>query len=558
MAQDCPCPDPLMYDVDQPLVMVNETSELSTGNILFTPGLASNWTASANGSVYTFDLRQNVNFSNGDPFNAYQVWMQMYLIYYLSDYSPVWSNYPVFNMSNVNFGPNTISLFNQTGNGVVDPSPQALSIMMNNSWPMYVTGPYSIVFHLAGPFLWLPAVFSTYVGLIWDSQYVLTHLGGPGTPTAINTNFDESPVPGTGPYMVTGISNDNYIEYSQNPTYWGDSLTPEQIAAQPLLDPGHVKNVIVYYKADDIARYTDLEKGAVQIADISTADFNLVEQNPALSYFKSPPWNPEVSLMAMNTQLYPTNITDVRQAIVHAINYSDLYGTAWEGQMSPFMGPEYPAWSQFYDLGNYTPYQYNVTLANQYLAKANITNMPVFNMKVTTDCDACEDQAEVIQGDLANIGITVSIELVTNAELGPVYSSNFTSKEADPQIIGQLQLDAGGIVWAPFALTPADYWITFVDNRSNNNVALYNNPIVENCDYAFTTSGNLSYIQSACKAAQAQIYEDAPYAWIGVNRLWEPNGGSLVWQNSIVKGFLADPTFTGEDYLPFFNTITFV
>ncbi len=547
-----------MYDVYQPLVFVNETSELATGSIVFTPGLAQNWTTSPDYTTFTFHLRQHINFSNGDPFNAYQVWMQMYGQYYVSAYSNIWdSEYPIFNMANASsFGPSTVSLINSSG-GLINPTGPALNIMKNSSWPIYVTDPYTIVFHLSAPFLWLPSIFATEIGQIWDSQYILDN-GGFGTPSAINSYFDEHGIPGTGPYMVSGISFNSYIKFTQNPTYWGNSLSPVQISQQPLLDPGHVKNIVVNYKPDDLSRYTDLASGAADISAIQSQDWNLVNNNPVFSYFKTPPWSPEASMLGLNTQLYPTNITDVRQAIVHAINYSQIYNQAWLGHMTPYVGPEYPAWNQFYDLGNFTPYQYNVSLAMQDIAAANLTNPPTLNMIIQAGCSACTTAAQVIQQDLGVIGLNVNIEvLAPSSYIAGWYVGSFTQQVADAAKLGHLNFDFGGLAWAPGALTPADYWVTFVSNQSTNNFALYNNPTVQACDNAFTSSSNVSYIQSVCRPAQAQIYKDAPYAWIGVNGLWEPSGGSLVWKNSVIKGFLADPLFTGEDWSPFFNTVIF-
>src|SRR5208337_2785480 len=103
------------------------------------------------------------------------------------------------------------------------------------------------------------------------------------------------------------------------------------------------------------------------------------------SYLTNPPWTGEVALLGLDTNLYPTNIREVRQAIVHAINYTDIYQKAYGGKMMPYMGPEYPAWKDYYDLGNFPPYDYNLTLAKQYLAKAELTypnlttSMPTFD-----------------------------------------------------------------------------------------------------------------------------------------------------------------------------------
>ncbi len=77
-----------------------------------------------------------------------------------------------------------------------------------------------------------------------DMQYVLDH-GGVGTPAAINSYFNLNPIPGTGPYVFTKVAEDDYISLAQNPNYWGKNLSPSDIAAEPLFDPGHARNIIM-------------------------------------------------------------------------------------------------------------------------------------------------------------------------------------------------------------------------------------------------------------------------------------------------------------------------
>ncbi len=101
----------------------------------------------------------------------------------------------------------------------------------------------------------------------------------------------------------------------------------------------------------------------------------------------------------------------MRQAIVHAINYTDIAQTVFFGQLSQFVGPEYPAWKQFYDLGNFTPYQTNITLAQAELNSAKISNFPVLNFTVIAGCEFCISTAQIVQADLAQIGINVDIEV---------------------------------------------------------------------------------------------------------------------------------------------------
>lgn len=540
----------MTYTVYQPLVTVNGETEYQEGNITYIPDLAQNWTVSSNGTVYTFNLRQNVNFSSGDPLNSYQVWMEMYGYYYLSDNSSSWlQSYPLFNMSAVNFGPSTIALINQSG--LINPSQSALAIMQNSSWPVYTSGPYQINFRLEYPFAYFLGVIVAYEGLIYDSQWLLDN-GGFGTPTSVNTNINQNPIPGTGPYTVSKVAEDNYVEFTQNPTYWGDSLSSAQIQANPYLDPGHVKNVIVYYKPDDLSRYTDLSTGAAQIAIIRSQDWTLVTANPQkYAYFTLPPWAGLVVPLGLNTQLYPTNITDFRLAVVHALNYTYIAQTAFEGQLSPYVGPEYPAWKQFYDLGNFSQYSYNLTLAMSYLNQSGVTS-PTLSMNVLSGCDFCVNLAQAVQSDLGDIGITVNINVQGASLFYDPYGS-YSYELTTASQIGNLVEYFGS--WAPGTLTPADYWLTFVSNQSlTGNSAIYSNPTVEAAVNAFLTSQNTTYIQSLVSAAQQQIYDDAPYAWLGVSTLWV-SSGSLVWQKSVISSFLVDPVWSGADTIPIFNTV---
>lgn len=542
-----------LYSVYQPLVSVNESAEYGHGVIQFLPGLAQNWTISSDALTYTFNLRQNVHFSDGNAFNAYQVWTEMYGFYYLSGNSSNWMvGYNFFNMSPVSFGPATINQLNQSG--IIQPNQSVLKMMMNSSWPIYVTNPYQIVFRLQSPFQWFPGTLIVLNGLMFDTQWVLEH-GGFGTPAAFNAYFNQHPIPGSGPYVFTDIVENAYAVFQQDPNYWGRNMSAQEISAQPIWDPGHYKKVIIYYKPDDVSRFTDLKTGATQISDIEPSDWRLVTSNPALNYITLPPTAGQVILLGLNTHVYPTNITAVRQAIVHAINYTDLYQKAYLGQMNPYVGPDYPAWKDYYDLGNYTPYQYNVSLAQSYLSQAHVSSMPTLTMNIISGCDSCTNAAQVIQSDLSAIGISVNIIVETaNSYWAPwgTYQTNLQNAEQ----LGQLSFVNAGSGWSPGALTPADYWISFVSNTSFfGNTAVYYNPVVQKCVNSFTTISNATEIQSLCKTAQGQIYNDAPYAWIGLLSSWLPSGGSIVYDTHQIKSLMVDPVFNGQDTEAIINTV---
>ncbi len=159
----------------------------------------------------------------------------------------------------------------------------------------------------------------------------------------------------------------------------------------------------------------------------------------------------------------------------------------------------------------------------------------------------------MIQSDLAQLGITVNLVLLPTAEYNAPFGS-YSTNVANAAQIGQLTFVAG---YGPATVTPVDYWISFVSNSSLwGNWAGYSRPAVEKCVSALTSDSNTSSVQALCETAQAQIYNDAPYAWLGTFGLWEPSGGSLVWKSSVIKSS-SDPVWTGQTTAPIFNTVIF-
>ena len=551
-------PDWAAFTDFQPLVDVNVSAEFPGGAIQFLPDLAQNWTVSANGSLYTFNLRQNISFTNGDPLNAYEVWTVFYGAYYLSGNASSWYNgYLLFNMNPVEFGPATINLINESG-GLNNPTPAALAVMENSSWPIYVVNQNTIDFQLMNPFPWFLGTIPSLIGQIYDANFVMDH-GGFGTPTSINDYFNLIPIPGTGPYYISNVANQQYVEFTQNQGYWGRNLSASVIASNPLLSPGEAKSVILYAKTDDSVRYLDLSTGAVQISNIGPGNWEQILTDPGkYSYLSMPSDAGLVAAETLNTQLYPTNITDVRLAIVHAINMTDVIAKSY-GAGTQFIGPEYPAWPQFYDLGNFTPYSYNLTLASQYLAEAgfpNGTGLPTLTY-VVDSCGYCSLRAEVIQGDLAQIGISVSITIMTGDNWCAIACQSFSGYETELTQIGNIE-DVGGNNWGPTFLSPAEYWVAFASNVSAyGDTALYATQTSDACASSFFNGSSTSTIQSICGQAQAELYNSGAYFGWTVLEYFH-GASSTAWLNSEIKSVYFDPFWTGITTDPVFNTVTFV
>ena len=556
-------------DVYQPLVNPDINAEYQNGTYSYLPGLAVNWTVSPDGSGlnYVFNLRQNVTFSNGDPFNAYTAWFQFYSSYYVFDnvtFAFAYSYPGIFNYSTMApFGNSTVQMFNQTS--LANPSAAALAYMSNMSLPIYVTGPYTLVFHTSLAFQYLLGVLSGLGGEVYDTQYVMNHGGPPAYGTPAFGYYSNNAVPGTGPYDITTYVQNAYVTFTQNPDYWGNSLTAGQVAANPLLDPGHYKQVIIYYKPDDLSRYTDLSKGAVQIASIESADWNLITTNPnTYGWVQFPPWANIVSFLAFNVNEYPTNITDVRLAIDHAINYSLLDQVVFpQGAVTPYVGPSTPGFSSdgAYDPGNYSQYSFNTTLAQQLMSDAGFNSsnpFPTITISLVSGYTVLTNIASFLQSQLAaNLGITLNLEVYSY----PTYMNFYNSGDvvSNSSLVANIAFN-GIPSYGQIQNTPVDNWAEFTTCESASYCPNEFSGWQSNATVAYVnallggSTGNQTLAQLGMEAQQS-IYNQAPFIWIGVLKL-VTGDGSVAYQKSTIGGFCFDAMWSGADTAPIFNTVT--
>jgi len=182
----------------------------------------------------------------------------------------------------------------------------------------------------------------------------------------------------------------------------------------------------------------------------------------------------------------------------------------------------------------------------------------VFN--VVSGCTYCNSAAQIVQADLAQIGITVNIQILPGSEYALPNTggtSSYQAALADANSISQLTWFGTG-TFAPGAATPADAWVLFANyNTTSNDWAVYANPTVQKCVNAWTSTGDVTQIRTLCTAAQQQIYNDAPYIWLGTVKLVF-GGGSVAYNKNVVQSALLDALFTSTSSTVVFNTVTFV
>ncbi len=520
----------IAQNTNLPLVFYNGSSTTT-----IVPIVAQSWNSSANGLTYTFFLRNNVYYDNGNPVNAYVVWYNYYRDMFINQGAD-FALFSFFNMSGV-----TVGDVNSLNNPQNSPNGNAtlLGIMENSSNSITVLNASTVQFHLISPQVWfLPAI--TYTPFDLADPYIVQQNGGvvlnqPNSWMSVNgTNV------GDGPYITQILVPNQYTILVANPHYWAQNIT-----GIPLLQPASIKQITINYKTDELTRELDLETNKAQGAIISFNDLSHVMNSSSTSNLDIPNIGLSTSLefITIDTLRAPTNNSLVRQAIVDAINVSQIEGVVYDGYSSPLVGPD-PIGVLGYNSSITSP-TYNLTLAKSLLAKAGYPNgqgLPTFDFLYPQSA-YISLVAQLLEADLSQIGITVSPEQVSFdtwvAEIG-LSGSNSTAAI----------LEYGS--WSAFA-DFAEY--EYIVDAQLGAFGFMNNQTIDQLVTESNTQLNQTLRAQEISQITVDTLQQASVIWLGQDRdLYNTGGGfgPTVW-NSCVTGLYYNPAFDGVP----FNTISF-
>jgi len=371
------------------------------------PSLASSWTVSSNFVTYTFTMRANTWFSNKDPVNAYVAWFSFVRELYMNDPDGVGiANFAdiTVNTSTDIVGPNAntmphglraalvnagvpnnenslvsalnqmLSNFNPTNATqlkIMSYPNQAYVAVSSSTFQVNLIQPYN-VFLLDLPPQW---------GAIVDPTFVDAHGG-----VANNTQpayFTTNGMVGTGPYVYQANppAGNSLLVLNENPNYWANGVSGLNAAIQPAKIP----TVIMEFGNEPNTEIQDFGANKAQIVAPPIAQ--LGQAYSSYGYKSQYTFNdlyvnagyPLCDLAnGLNTQVYPTNITLLRQAMVHAVNYSSilaqLYTFNGTALAELFIPPVPPGWGPLDNPQNIPLYSYNIPMAIQLANQAGLQN----------------------------------------------------------------------------------------------------------------------------------------------------------------------------------------
>lgn len=328
------------------------------------PDLATSWSANADATEWTFQLRKGVTFTDGTPFDAAAA---------------------VFNFErfiNPHFKWTSPELIGQAATfaGLIE-SAEAV-------------GPYTLRLKTLAPDSHLPEDISTAFM---------------ASPTAVKKEgvkgFGAHPV-GTGPFEFGSEVQGQELELLPNPDYWAGAPKLEKLILKPLADPA--------------ARIAALRSGAVNwieypmpddIASLESEGFQVL----ANSYDHIWPW-------ILNSSEGPTADPRVRQALNYAIDREAMANSLLQGTAEPAyqIAPHANA--------AYTPkndlYSYDPTKAKELLAEAGYPDGFTMTVEYPTSGSGNmipQPMNEALMQELGAVGVQVKLKPVEwSALLGEV------------------------------------------------------------------------------------------------------------------------------------------
>ena len=351
------------------------------------PSLALRWSTSKDNLTWTFTLRPGVRFHNGRLLEASDV---------------------VFSIGRIK-----------------DPatkSPRSGDFELIKS----ITAPTksTVVITLSKPFSPLLSKLAFSLNVIVPKEAVAT----------LNTR----PV-GTGPFVFVEYVPQTRMVLKKNPNFWGKDAKGNRL---PYLD-----GITYSYLPDATARVTALKTGTVDwIEYVPSTDIKSLQGNAQITVVGGPSAN--YRSLFLNAAQKPLDDYRVRRAIAYAVNNQEIVDVALLGTGGlPARGTTLPN-GNYYAAPDPSYGKPDLAKAKALLTQAGYPNGFTLDLKVTSTYDFLRAPAEIIQAQLAPLGIKVNI---TASEFS-VYLPDIIKKNYMATILGESgQGDPDDYLYSPFA-----------------------------------------------------------------------------------------------------------
>jgi peptide/nickel transport system substrate-binding protein len=313
---------------------------LEAGTTEIVPGLATEWEADADGTAWTFTLREGVEFHDGEPFNAEAVcfnfnrWYNFKGPFQLESATYYWQT--VFGGFADKKDPSLFESCEATNETTV-------TINLTKSSASFLGALALTNFTFASPKALQD--FGADEGTV-DEETGFKPTGTYGT---------EHPT-GTGPFKFVSWTRGDRLVLERNDDYWGEKAKLDQLIFRPI--------------ADNAARLQALQSGDIQGYDlVEPQDVPTIEGDENLQVLDRPAFN--VAYVGINQKMPPMDKLEVRQAVAHGLDRQAVVDNFYGGRgevAKEFMPPSLEGYAD-----DVTEYEYDPEKSKQLLQQAGLT-----------------------------------------------------------------------------------------------------------------------------------------------------------------------------------------
>ena len=349
--------NPVVIQITEGLLYYDENDELQCG-------LAENW-ESVDDVTYVYNVRDDVNFSDGTPMTMDDV---MFSIERYQD--PDVASYVAW--------------------------------MYDNVESIEVTGDWQFTVHLSQPDALWEHTFATTAGHIHSKAYVEAHPDDYGTP--------EGGVLGTGPYEYVSWDVGSQITMKYNENYWDKSVNPQ------------IKNLVFQIVEEDTTRVMASTSGQIDI-NLSTPVEMIEDVTSSDTVALTKIASAGLEFLSFNCAKAPFDDVNARRAVAYAIDEVALQENVIRDFGTPTNGIPVPESLFLFESDTWKTYEttcqnYAFDLEAAKAALAASAYPEGFDCTLLIDEKSMNNSiALVIQQSLAEIGINVTIEKVSNDEV---------------------------------------------------------------------------------------------------------------------------------------------
>ena len=425
----------MLENVYDTLVMFDHTLQI-------TPGLAESWEASEDGLTWTFTLRPDVTFHNGDALTASDV---------------------VFSLNRI------------TDPDIASPRSGDFAVVESVEAPDEAT----VVITLSEPFSPLLSKLAQSLNVIVSERVA-----------SENDNDLNSVVVGTGPFTFVEYLPQTRLVLERYEAFWG---TDAEGDALPYLD-----GVTFQFYPEPAARTTAVQTGnADWIEYVPAADVAILEADPDVQVVGGLSAN--FRSLYLNATRPPLGDPLVRQAIAYAVDEQAIVDLALFGAGGVAASGTTVPNGNFYAVESSPYVGRDAERARELLEEAGYGDGFSFDLYVTSTYDFLRTPAEIIQANLAEVGVTANIV----AEDWSIYLPTVQDFNFDATILGESgQSD------------PDDFLFDVFHTGGGGNFGEYANPELDALLEEGRRVSSQEERDAVYQEAQALILDEAPHVFL--------------------------------------------